>query len=55
MKSLLFGSALLLGAWLTQLALQVDHEPEVPAGTPATTPTKDDQKPATTKGGSTMR
>lgn len=55
MKTLLFRSALLLGPWLMQPALQVDHEPTVPNGTPATTSTQDDPKPATKKGGSTMR
>jgi hypothetical protein len=53
MTFLLFGAAL-LGAWLVQPTLQVDHTPVVtPAGTPPTTADRP-QPPATTTGGGTM-
>lgn len=60
MKFLFLSSIAVLGAWLTQPALQVEHEPVVttPNASTATTPSKDDQpaqKPTTKNGGNTMR
>lgn len=53
MKTLLFGLVALLGAWLVQPALQVDHEP---VGAPTTTARDDQSPPPTTReGGRTMR
>jgi hypothetical protein len=57
MTTLMFGALALLGAWLVQPTLQVDHAPVV-TGTPPAADATDDQspqKPTTNKGGRTMR